>query len=234
MVKLSTRLQSLFNMVTPGYVICDIGCDHGFLSIALIEQGVCPFAYAMDLRKDPLARAREHIEEAGLSDKIELRLSDGAEKLKKEEAESVVIAGMGGNVMMHILENGKEVLSSVKELILQPQSELKGFREYLFKEGYRLIAEDMVEEDGKYYPMMKMSPPGEINGENAWDTKPEEKDFLYGPLLLKKRHHVLYEYLQRELGIKKEILSGLPEKRHQRAEEVKESIHLIESILEVW
>ena len=85
-VILSNRMQALTDMVTPGTVITDVGCDHGFVSVYLVQKGLSPRVIAMDVRSGPLERAREHIREYGLQDRIETRLSDGLHGLKTGEA----------------------------------------------------------------------------------------------------------------------------------------------------
>ena len=155
-VKLSARLQALANMVSSGNIVCDIGCDHGWVSIYLIQQGIASKVLAMDVRTGPLERAREHIAQYDLEAYIETRLSDGLQKMQVGEATAMVCAGMGGPLMMKILTEGREKAKAMKELILQPQSELAMFRRFLREEGYRIVAEDMVLEDGKFYPMMKV------------------------------------------------------------------------------
>ncbi|MCI9073582.1 MAG: SAM-dependent methyltransferase [Lachnospiraceae bacterium] len=164
-VALSARMLALVHMVTAGNRVCDVGCDHGFVSIYLVQQGISPRVLAMDVRQGPLSRAREHIRQQGLEAYIETRLSDGVSALGAGEADTVICAGMGGRLMQRILEEGREKLETVRELILQPQSDIPAFRAYLWQAGYVLLAEDMVYEDGKYYPMMKVTagkrrPPG--------------------------------------------------------------------------
>ena len=102
----------------------------------------------------PLKRAQENILQNGLEEKIETRLSDGFKALAPGEADTAVIAGMGGGLTIRILKNGMEVVRSLKECILQPQSEIDKVSTFLLGEGFSFIKEDMVEEDGKYYPMM--------------------------------------------------------------------------------
>ena len=136
--------------------VADVGTDHGYLPIWLVEQGIADRAIAMDLRTGPLQRAQEHIREHQLGAYIETRLSDGLAALHRDEAQVIVIAGMGGATMSGILEAGQAVISPDTILVLQPQSELYEFRRYLVTHGFRLLSEDMVEEDGKYYPMMKV------------------------------------------------------------------------------
>lgn len=154
---LSARMQALVRMVSAGNRVCDVGCDHGFVSIYLVQRGISPRVLAMDVRQGPLSRAQEHIRQQGLEAYIETRLSDGVSALEAGEADTVICAGMGGRLMQRILEEGREKLEAVGELILQPQSDIPAFRAYLRQAGYVLLAEDMVYEDGKYYPMMKVT-----------------------------------------------------------------------------
>ena len=106
-MKLSKRLETIASFVPEGSRIADIGTDHGYIPIHLVQEGKAKHASAMDVRKGPLLRAQSHIQEAGLIDAIEVRLSDGLLKLEKDEADCVVIAGMGGELMIPILEEGR-------------------------------------------------------------------------------------------------------------------------------
>ena len=226
-MQLSKRLQAVARLVTPGSRLADVGTDHGYVPIWLFEQGQILSAIAMDLRKGPLERAREHIQMHGLDAHIETRLSDGLDKLLPGEADSIVIAGMGGMLVVKILSQGQKVLSSVKELILQPQSDLDAVREYLHRTGFVIVKEDMIFEDGKYYPMMKA-----VHGENTDDRKIW---FLYGRLLLENRHPVLKSYLEKEYDGCCKLLEKLSrtstEVAKHRCEELSEKKLLIEEAL---
>ena len=92
-VELSARMQALTRLVTSGMVVCDVGCDHGFVSIYLVQKGISDSVIAMDVGSGPLSHAREHIEEYGLESKIETRLSDGLQKLEIGEAECMISNG---------------------------------------------------------------------------------------------------------------------------------------------
>ena len=109
----------------------------------------------MDVRPGPLSRARENISRYGLEDYIETRLSDGLTKLEPGEGDTLVIAGMGGPLMERILNEGAKVREGFQELILQPQSDLPHFRHFLSEIGWEIVREEMIKEDGKFYPMMK-------------------------------------------------------------------------------
>lgn len=210
---LSARLSAVASMVTIGSRVCDVGCDHGFVSVYLVQAHISPHVLAMDVRSGPLGAAREHIVEYGLDKQIETRLSDGLHNYNPGEADTLICAGMGGRLMRKILSENKEKTVSFKELILQPQSELEEFRGWLREQGYRIADEKMVEEDGKFYPMMRVVPGG------------VEEDLCklsdrYGPLLLQKKDNVLADYLRREERIYREILAelaakGLSDKKRQ-------------------
>lgn len=195
MVKISNRLMTAAALVTQGYTLADVGTDHGYIPIYLLQQKKIPAAIAMDINEGPLERAKEHIALYGLQAYIQTRLSDGVAALKPGEVEAVLIAGMGGGLVMHILKDGEKVCQSAKELILQPQSEIERVREFLREKGYTILAEDMVYEDGKFYPMMKV----QYQGENAQKALEELKlSDLYGGLLLQNRHPVLKTFLEKK------------------------------------
>ena len=129
-------------MVTPGSILADIGTDHGYVPISLVQRKKIKKAIAMDVNKGPLKRAEEHIREAQLEEYIETRLSDGVKKLEVGEVNSILIAGMGGDLVIRIIKNGMEVCRSVDELILQPQSELGKVRKFLRENNFEIIDED--------------------------------------------------------------------------------------------
>ena len=154
-MELSKRLSAVAGLVTEGASVADIGTDHGYIPIWLAKRVPAVKLIAMDVNEGPLERAREHILAEGLSDRIDLRLSDGFSALDPGEVHTIIAAGMGGGLVIHILEANPAVTDSVQEFILQPQSEIERVRAYLEREGYTIVREEMVEEDGKYYPMMK-------------------------------------------------------------------------------
>ena len=151
-MNISKRLSRLAAMVTEGSRLADVGTDHGYVPLCLYRQGRIPSAIAMDINEGPLERARAHIREAGLEHYIETRLSDGLHALRAGEADTVLIAGMGGGLTERILTDGKGVLETVRELVLQPQSEIWRVRRFLCENGWRIVCEDIVVDEGKYYP----------------------------------------------------------------------------------
>lgn len=208
MVKISERLMMAASLVSDGNVLADVGTDHGYVPIYLLQQQRISRAIAMDINRGPLERADEHIKLYGMTDYIETRLSDGVEALCLGEADSILIAGMGGGLVIHILTAGEAVCEAAKELILQPQSELERVRRFLDESGYVLDAEEMVKEEGKYYPMMRVH--YEPDARKSYGEECEVF-YQYGEILLNKKHPVLLDYLNKEEGIQREILNRLQE-----------------------
>lgn len=203
-MELSKRMQAVASLVTTGNRIADIGTDHAYIPIFLIQENRIPSAIAMDVKEGPLMRAGEHVREYGLEDRIEIRLSDGFRELGAGEADTAVIAGMGGSLVMRILKEHWEITCSLKECILQPQSEIAKVRAFLLEEGFLFIEEDMVLDIEKYYPMMKVIPPSRNRIPEVWT----ETELRFGKLLLRKQHPVLHQFLQREERICMQILES--------------------------
>lgn len=209
-MELSKRLQAVADLLDEGMCVADIGTDHGYIPIYLIESGKSSRVIAMDVNEGPLLRAKEHIAEHGLEEQIETRLSDGVKALEEGECDAVITAGMGGGLVVRILEDGREIFDNLKEFILQPQSEISKVRQYLCEHEYCIIKEDMVLEDGKFYPMMKV-----IKGRAENYTAVE---LQYGKHLIKEKHPVLKLFLEKEIKTKKKILNNLEKETGEHIE----------------
>lgn len=151
-------MRAVAGLVQPCRSIADIGCDHGYVAMELVRSSICRHVIAMDINSGPLDRAKRNIADYDMQDYIETRLSDGVSALKVGEAEGMICAGMGGRLIISILEQGKKLVGEMKQVILQPQSELEEVRSYLREKGYLIEKEDIIYEDGKYYPMMRVLP----------------------------------------------------------------------------
>jgi tRNA (adenine22-N1)-methyltransferase len=210
MQHLSKRLRAVADYVTEGKRVVDVGTDHAYIPIFLLQEGRCEAALAADIGKGPLERARENIAENGLSERIETILSDGLKKIDTD-FECLILAGMGGKLIREILSENPEKTASFEELILEPQSELEALRLYLRENGFWIDRENMVLEDGKYYPILHViqRPVSEIR-----ESLPKEKELLslydrYGYHLLKEGHPVLLSFLQKEEREKEKVLFHL-------------------------
>ena len=157
-MELSIRLKTVAEAVTPGNRVADIGTDHGYVPIYLVKNNLSPGGIAMDVNKGPLEKAKEHIRAEKLSGKIATRLGNGLAPLEPGETDTVVIAGMGGDLICKILKAKPEFLIEGKELILQPQSEWFKVRQILKEYRYQIEKEWFLKEDGKYYVIIKAEP----------------------------------------------------------------------------
>ncbi|MCI9380996.1 MAG: SAM-dependent methyltransferase [Dorea sp.] len=230
-MELSKRLYAVAGLVTEGASVADVGTDHGYIPIYLIEQQIAVKAIALDVNGGPLERARMHIVGHGLKEKIETRMSDGLSALKPGEVDTMIAAGMGGGLIIRILEEGKEIVDTLKACVLQPQSEVWRVRKYLLDHHMDIIEEDMVEEEGKFYPMMRAV--RAVRGEPPQYT---DWEYIFGKCLLEKRHPVLERFLHRELEIREGIFRQLnhhvgSESALQRREEIRREMMIISRAL---
>ena len=231
-MEISNRLKAICDLCLPGQVVADIGCDHGYVSITLTNSGKFEKALAMDINEGPLRLAGQNIALYGDKARIETRLSSGFDKLEKGEADTVIIAGMGGMLVRDILDAGRDKLGSVKQLVLGAQSDIDTVRRYITAVGFRIDDEEMLEEDGKYYQLIRAVNDGSDNVGKLNDI-----EALYGPVLINKKHAVLREYLTKQKAVLTDIklkLDGRTEdKIISRVEELTRDIRIIDETLEL-
>lgn len=206
-MELSKRLQTIASFVSSGNSVADIGTDHGYIPIFLVENGICPMAYAMDVNQGPLNKAIANVKECGLDTKITCILSDGLECLPSKKVDTVVIAGMGGDLVEQILSSKKDLLEDVEELVLSPQSHPEKVRQFLHTCGFAIDQEAMLKEDGKYYLVIRAR-----KGTQAFE---KECFYLYGEFLLKRKDPVMKEYLEVERKNIDKILSSFQGKSQE-------------------
>ncbi len=234
MQQISKRLAAVADYVTEGNRLVDVGTDHAYLPIYLLEEGRIPSALAADVRKGPLERAKENIAAHGLSNRIETLLSDGLKKINTDY-ESLVLAGMGGRLIRDILAADLKKSASFREIILEPQSDLQALRAFLREKGFRIDRENMVLEEGKYYPILhvvreksasvdparkeKLTGEKKTGKKESGEKEPGEKESgeeeeqllydRYGYHLIKEAHPVLLSYLEKEEKEKEKVLRHL-------------------------
>ena len=216
MLKISERLATVAGLIPQGSDFVDIGTDHGYVPIWLLQNGRIRSAIAMDVNKGPLARAKENRDKYGFTDVMDIRLSNGFEKLKPGEGESVLIAGMGGPLMIRIIEEGRTNASSIQTWVLQPQSEIPSVRRYLHEHGFVIVEEIMLKDEGKYYMAMKAI----VAEANPWT----DLEYLFGKFLLEEKHPVLHEFILKEIQVYERIekqLEDSNQKETARYQEVK-------------
>ena len=191
--QLPKRLETIIERMPDAGCLADIGCDHAYVAIEAVRRGRAARALACDIRKGPLQQAAEHILCAGLAGKIETRLSDGLEKVAPGEADTVVVAGMGGPLMERILQGR---LEDFAYFVLSPQSEIPHFRRFLLAEGMQIDEETMLIDEGKYYVILNVSQRADAASSDSMYVT--EEDFLYGGCLLRRLDPVLKSFLEKE------------------------------------
>ncbi len=160
MRSLSYRLQVIFDLINDGAKVADIGTDHAYLPIALSLSKKCKSIIACDIKEKPLSKARENIKKFGITD-IDTRLSNGLMEISFGEADTVVIAGMGGDVISKILSDCNWIKDSKITLLLQPMTSAEILRKYLLDNRFSILEETPLTEQGKVYSVIKACFTGE-------------------------------------------------------------------------
>lgn len=165
--KLRERLSLCAEYVREGSRLADIGTDHGYLPIALCLCGRIPSALACDINPLPLRSADANISSAGLRGCISTRLSDGLKGIKPDEADDIVIAGMGGELIASILSYCPWIKDPSKNLVLQPMTRHEVLIRWLYKSGFIIIRQGAVRDSKKYYTVIQARYTGEIREPDA-------------------------------------------------------------------
>lgn len=252
LIRLSARLSAIVSLVDgetkyPGDILCDVGTDHAHVPIRLLQEGRISSAVAMDIIPGPLEKARENLELYGVDPGlVRLRLSDGLEAYQAGEADTLVIAGMGGRIMGRILLQEPEKSCSFKEMVLQPQADPDYVRRALRRLGLMIDREKIVLEDGKFYQVIHAVPVNQM-GKQSDQGEEQEKDLigteqrtedLFGPVLLREKDKTLCSYLMWQKGVCERILLSMENSQHKdsaelssRKKAVLRQLHLIETAL---
>lgn len=223
---LSHRLLAISKFIPQGKVVADIGTDHAYLPVYLVKSGRCPLVFACDVKEKPLQAARRNVLANGLSSQIKLRLGDGLSVLQPGEAQVAVIAGMGGNTIVKILEQSPEVLKEIEILVLQPMGDEESLRRWLITNGWCLSDETLVLEDGRLYSIIVCRP----GQERLYAAEVLE----LGPRLIEKKHPLLPLLINKLEEKYSLILQGLSRSnRHEAQKKVKEIKDRLQALKEV-
>ncbi len=168
----------------------DVGTDHAYLPVWLTRRGICPHAIGVDIRPQPLSRARETAEKYRAEDLVDLRLSDGLDQVSAHEVDDIVVAGMGGEVIAGILEAAPWLRDKEKRLVLQPMSRAECLREYLFQHGFELEKEEIVMNNRRLYTVMQAFFTGRVVNAtplNLWAGRLTQSRSPYAPAFLRRQ-----------------------------------------------
>ena len=218
-MKLTDRLLKIASLVDKDKKVADIGTDHGYIPVYLLNKNIINYAILGDINKGPLENARKEVVKNNLLDKVDLRLGSGIEVLKPNEVEQIIIAGMGGILINEILMANEEVAKTTEKLILQPMQAPEELRRFLYQNGYKIIDEHLVREDHRIYEIIV------CRYENL---PPQEIDPIYyevGKKLIDKKDPLLKDFIQNKIRINKNILNKLEGKEGQQVEERKSTVN---------
>ncbi|OPY58354.1 MAG: tRNA (adenine(22)-N(1))-methyltransferase [Pelotomaculum sp. PtaU1.Bin035] len=225
-MELAKRLASLATFVPPGSIAADIGTDHAYLPIFLVEKGICPVVIATDIKDGPFRSASCKVKEHNLEGKVILRQGDGLKALEPLEADVLVLAGMGGNTIREILSASPHILCWTKRLVIQPMADAAGLRFWLAANGWKIADELLIEEDGRIYLI--------ITAEQGLEETADPIHLELGPRLLEKKDPLMKAYLEKIVMKYERVLSGLSaatsKAAHEKAVNLKRKVAKIKEV----
>ena len=222
---ISKRLELVTSFVPQGAILLDVGSDHAYLPIDLVERGKIKSAIAGEVVEGPYQSAVKNVEAHGLKEKIQVRLANGLAAFEEADKVSVItIAGMGGRLIARILEEGLDKLAHVVRLILQPNNREDDLRIWLQENGFQIVAESILEEAGKFY---------EIFVVEAGQMKLSASDVRFGPFLSKEVSPVFVQKWQKEAVKLEFALEQIPEKNLEERQVLAHKIQAIKEVLHV-
>lgn len=205
MIKLSKRLETISSLVPINSKVVDIGCDHGLLDIYLYEQKIVKTIIATDVNENALENARQNIKNNGFETEISTRLGNGLDVINdKDDVDTVIISGMGSNTIIDILNNNLNKLKNINYLIIQSNTKIPLLREEVIKLGYFIFDEKIVEDNKKFYTIIKFS-----KGNKSYS----KKELTLGPILLRDNSEIFQKYCHIKLSKLVSILEKLPKRK---------------------
>ena len=206
MIQLTPRLAAIANEIKKGETMADIGTDHGFLPVALWEQGICPRVILADVNQGPLDRAKSNAAASHPGVEFDCRLGDGLKVIQPGEVDVIAIAGMGGTLMTEILGEDIEKTWSYKKLILQPRKDIGELRHWIYNNCMSISNEQLVREGRYIWPILTVVP---IEKACLGDLGPERIEWEYPRRLLDFLNPLTEEYLGMKLKLEEEILESM-------------------------
>lgn len=236
-VLLSHRLKAVASYVPLGSILADIGSDHALLPIYLCQQEQIRSAIAGEYHPGPLQAAIERINHYCLQNRIEVRQGDGLEVLREDEADVIVIAGMGGPLIMNILERGASRLGHNCRYVLQPNTGAHYLRSWMLTHNWQLKQEGIVYEDGHVYEILMFewgNASAPYSGMSEWERR---KSIYMGPHLLEQQNETFKYKWEQELSNCMRILHSLGRSEHheeiqQKQKQFQDQVDMIKHALQ--
>lgn len=226
-MEISNRLKCVASMIDRCNSIADIGTDHGYLPIYLIENSMCESAIASDIKKGPLNKAKINIKKYNLEEKIQCRLGAGLNTIKENEVDLAIISGMGGNLIGDIIDNDLGVFKSLKYAVLQPVQNPEVLRKYLYGKGFNIIDEELCIDENKYYEIIKVE----------YNNNVIIKDDIYYEIsekLIEKKHPLISQYIEYKVNKNRHIIDNIDlcnSNALKRKEELVYKNHILKELL---
>lgn len=213
-MQLTSRLAKIADNIPRGTMIADIGTDHAYLAVYLVEQGICPGAVVGDLNQGPVESAESTVKAYRLENKIDIRQGDGLKILRPGEVDLVVLAGMGNNLIINILKDSPELLNSLKHLVLQPNKNPGDVRAWLAKNKWGIVQEELVEDRNKLYTIITFEPGKGFFPQDLFEMElgPCLLQNLCNPLVLKLLKKEEKKYSNILKGLSRSFYKPSPEK----------------------
>lgn len=222
-IQLSKRLSEVGRFVPKGAILLDVGSDHAYLPLALLEQGHIERAIAGEVVEGPYQSAVKNVASSPLSDKVEVRLANGLAAFEPgDQVSAITICGMGGRLIAEILEAGKDKLATVERLILQPNNREDDLRRWLQDNGFGIVSETILAENNKYY---------EIIVAEQGHMRLSSHELRFGPYLLKDKSAVFTAKWQREWDKLAFALSSVPEDKSAERELLMTKMEAIKEVI---
>ena len=227
-MELSKRLNWIIEKLDKVEIIMDVGTDHGYIPIYLVKNNIAKKVIASDINKEPLRKAKINASLDGVLDKIDLRLGGGLSPLKNKEADAVIIAGMGGNLIRDILENDLNKVKNLDYLILQPAQNPEVLRKYLYNNNYEILEEDICLDENKYYEIFK------VKYKIGDYILLEDIFYEISPTMLSKKLPLFKSYIENKIEKNKRVMEFIKDNTEhaiERKNELKEKNQKLEKLL---
>lgn len=225
-MKLSKRLEAIVSFVNKNSIVADIGTDHGYIPAYLVKNNISKFVIGTDISPGSLEKIIDFIAINKLEGKVQARLGDGLKVIKPFEVDTVIIAGMGGLLIQDILEKNKEVANSISNFIFQPMIASDELRRYLLNNNYKIIDEELVREDNKFYEI--------IYAKIGLGHIDKEINYEINNILIEKKHRLLQPFINEKIKKTNFILEELKDKESEKSKiRYNELLHKIKEYKEV-